>query len=498
MKSDENLGAYESPLQVQAIANKLIGNEIAEEQNKRFTDEVVNGSGNDIPEDHANRSLSTPRDVNITPSLQTLSIQNPNRLSENGILQPPLDPPPFDTPNVRKCIKTTVRIQNFDKPQEVLILTSISTSVDSILNSFDPQTDNNVADSFDDSDFSDFSDSQSTSTSSEEGSSSDDTNMMEDETDEEEKKQSSNHGDTTKAAPQCTSNRQTNQGYRMKAYLLRREPLCENSHGVFTTHVYYGRVLHKTDVNWVATDEFVAIKAVSWQCILACRNRLSEDFVKEIAALEYISNWHRNRGKSIMDTHVLTADMVMSNESHLFIVMPYCTGGDLCMRVAEKRRFSEDESRLWFKQILKGLETLQRMKICHKDLSPENMIILNNNALVIDFGMCLKIPYTTTGRHLISPQTPCGKLPHMAPELYRKRAFDGHAVDLWAAGTILLFMLTGKRLRNPPIIDHAFENLHLDGISEIAMDLIRRMLRLHAKDRLSLEEIKKHPFLVQR
>jgi len=440
-------------------------------------------------------------DENDAPSLQlqTLTIQNPNRLSENGILQPPLDPPPFDTPNVRKCIKTTVRIQNFDKPQEVLILTSISTPVDIILNSFDPHTANNVADSFDDSDFSDFSDSQKTSTSSEEGESSDDDKMEEDETDEEEKKQSSNHGDdNANSAPQCNNNGQSNQAYRMKAYLLRKEPLCENSHGVFTTHVYYGRVLHKTDVNWVATNEFVAIKAVSWQCIVACRNRLSEDFVKEIAALEYISDWHREKFKSIMDTHILTADMVMSNESHLFIVMPYCTGGDLCMRVAEQRRLSEEESRLWFKQILKGLESLQLMKICHKDLSPENMIILDNNALVIDFGMCLRIPYTTTGRHLISPQTPCGKLPHMAPELYRKRAFDGHAVDLWAAGTILLFMLTGKRLRNPPMIDHAFENLHLDGVSDIAMDLIRKMLRLHAKDRLSLVEIKKHPFLVQR
>ena len=50
------------------------------------------------------------------------------------------------------------------------------------------------------------------------------------------------------------------------------------------------------------------------------------------------------------------------------------------------------------------------MKICHRDLSPENMIILDNNALVIDFGMCLRVPYTPSGRHLINPQTPCGKL----------------------------------------------------------------------------------------
>ena len=56
-----------------------------------------------------------------------------------------------------------------------------------------------------------------------------------------------------------------------------------------------------------------------------------------------------------MDTHILNADTIMSNESDLYIVMPYCAGGDLCQRVAEKEelRFTEDESRFWFKQILK-------------------------------------------------------------------------------------------------------------------------------------------------
>ena len=70
----------------------------------------------------------------------------------------------------------------------------------------------------------------------------------------------------------------------------------------------------------------------------------------------------------------------------------------------------------------KGLETLQRMRLCHKDLSPENMMILNNNdrrSLVIDFGMCLRIPYSEDGltysehgqqKHLIRQRNPCGKL----------------------------------------------------------------------------------------
>jgi Ser/Thr protein kinase RdoA (MazF antagonist) len=54
---------------------------------------------------------------------------------------------------------------------------------------------------------------------------------------------------------------------------------------------------------------------------------------------------------------------------------------------------------------LQGLETMQRLRICHKDLSPENLMILGNNSLIIDFGMCLRIPYIADARHLITPRT---------------------------------------------------------------------------------------------
>ena len=222
----------------------------------------------------------------------------------------------------------------------------------------------------------------------------------------------------------------------------------QNRHGVFTTHVYYAKVLERVDYSWTVTGEEVAVKAVSWECIRACRNRLSEDFLKEIAALQYLSEWHEREAppgeprRTFLDSHVLPADTIMSDETHLYIAMPYCAGGDLCQRVAEKEetRFTEDESRFWFRQILKGLETLQSMRICHRDLSPENLIVLGDKSLVIDFGMCLRIPYSDAGMHLISPRTPCGKLPHMSPELYRRLPFDGHAVDVWAGMSLESFL----------------------------------------------------------
>mmetsp|Transcript_19074 Transcript_19074/g.39977 ORF Transcript_19074/g.39977 Transcript_19074/m.39977 type:complete len:496 (+) Transcript_19074:352-1839(+) len=281
---------------------------------------------------------------------------------------------------------------------------------------------------------------------------------------------------------------------RMKAFLLRKEPMCENRHGIFTSYIYYAKVLYKADLYWMASNEEVAIKAVSWKCIRSCANKISEDFIKEVAALQYLSEWHATQNSTIRESHVMTPDIVMSNESHLFIVMPFCRGGDLCMRVAEVERFTEDVARFYFRQILKGLETLQKAHICHRDLSPENFMILDEKCIVIDFGMSLRVPYSAGQRYLIKEQYPCGKLPHMSPEIFKQMPFDGHAVDVWSVATVLLFMLTGKRLASPPTIDRPFDQMDL-GLSYDAMDLLRRMFRLDPKDRLSLEDIMNHSWV---
>lgn len=115
--------------------------------------------------------------------------------------------------------------------------------------------------------------------------------------------------------------------------------------------------MQKADLNWTETGEEVAIKEVSWEAIRASRGRISEDFVKEVAALQHVAEWHENEmnGRSILETHVISANVIMTDESNLYIVMPYCAGGDLCQQVgfAEDYRLTEDESRHWFKQILK-------------------------------------------------------------------------------------------------------------------------------------------------
>ena len=172
--------------------------------------------------------------------------------------------------------------------------------------------------------------------------------------------------------------------------------------------------------------------------------------------------------------------------------------------------------------ITQGLHYLQNRGVCHRDLSLENILVDEHNCLVIDMGLCLRVPYNSNGnptsvvdatagtlRRLIKPQGVCGKMNYMSPEILRNAAgFDGFAIDLWAAGVILYIMLTGF----PPydqasMADQRFQII-VEGalvdqlvnwdiiLSGEAGDLLQSMFRLDPRDRLTLAQVMCHPWVV--
>jgi serine/threonine protein kinase len=162
------------------------------------------------------------------------------------------------------------------------------------------------------------------------------------------------------------------------------------------------------------------------------------------------------------------------------------------------------------------------MGVCHRDLSLENVLVDVDKCMIIDMGMCLRVPYSdpvnkgkitdvTRGNHvrrLMKPQGVCGKHNYMSPEVFANTDnFDGFAIDLWAAGVILYIMLTGF----PPydqasITDQRFE-LIVTGrlgeqlrnwdicLSDEACDLMQRMLQLKPGKRMTLAQIMAHPWI---
>mmetsp|Transcript_28207 Transcript_28207/g.31710 ORF Transcript_28207/g.31710 Transcript_28207/m.31710 type:complete len:415 (-) Transcript_28207:50-1294(-) len=270
---------------------------------------------------------------------------------------------------------------------------------------------------------------------------------------------------------------------------------------------------------WETTNEYVAIKMIEWARVHHMRGRLLEDPIKEVAAMQLIGD---------TNPHVLGPIEVLQDNEYLFTVMPYCSGGDLFGVVVKYAAESDGEigmpepvARFWFRQILLGLQHLQSVGVCHRDLSLENVLVSDENCLIIDMGMCLRVPYndpTRSGnvtdvtrgtiRKLIKPQGVCGKHNYMSPEIYANtNAFDGFSIDLWAAGVILYIMLTGF----PPYdqasqTDQRFD-LIVNGnlikqlesweirLSQDAGDLLQNMLQLDPNDRLTLAEIMAHPWV---
>lgn len=343
----------------------------------------------------------------------------------------------------------------------------------------------------------------------------------------------------------------------------------------------YGRVLfavvlrrrvpsgaQNDNAEWEVTEHHCAVKEMSWQHIRRERDRLAEDPIKEVSAMQYLKKWHSytsvvrddHSGKMldgvlksfqvILETNIMMPLDLLSDDRHLYSIMPYCNGGELFERLDLNERFTEPEARYWMHQVLNGLENLQNAGITHRDISLENLLVHESGALIIDLGMCLRVPFqeeSTAGlsasfynmtmngenktfnqtiqsasaeqqtfsgrsrpRHLILPQGTCGKWIYMSPEIYKNRTpFDGFAVDMWAAGVILFLMLTGF----PPWeracqTDERFKYMTAGylvpmltewdvGLSGDAMDLLQRMLFLDPKDRLSLDQVRAHPWMIR-
>lgn len=207
-------------------------------------------------------------------------------------------------------------------------------------------------------------------------------------------------------------------------------------------------------LRWKATAQKVAVKIMDFQKIMEQDSHSAERPLQEIAAMQHLQNFiaqgqgegqvgddgggggsgdgsvvcsvledvqeqRRKRERAIqgmMEHHVMTCLDVLSDDTELYLVMPFCNGGELFDVLEERKSFPESEARFWMKQILRGVETLQKAGMCHRDMSLENILTTSDNlALIIDFGMSIRIPYMDIGggsrqRCLIKPDRPCGKV----------------------------------------------------------------------------------------
>ena len=193
--------------------------------------------------------------------------------------------------------------------------------------------------------------------------------------------------------------------------------------------------------------------------------------------------------------HIIRLYEVVDTPTDIFLVNEYVSGGELFDYIVSKGRLSADEARNFFHQIISGVEYCHFQKIVHRDLKPENLLLdANLNIKIADFGLSNLM---RDGDFL---RTSCGSPNYAAPEVISGHLYAGPEVDVWSCGVILYALLCGSLPFDDESIPHLFKKIKSGmyslptHLSQLAKNLIPRMLEVDPMKRITIPEIRLHPW----
>ncbi|KAI7743430.1 hypothetical protein M8C21_011281 [Ambrosia artemisiifolia] len=185
---------------------------------------------------------------------------------------------------------------------------------------------------------------------------------------------------------------------------------------------------------------------------------------KELLAVKYIergSKIDENVLREIINhrllrhPNIIRFKEVLLTPTHLAIVMEYAAGGELFVKICSAGRFSEDEARFFFQQLISGVSYCHSMEICHRDLKLENTLLDGSRiprVKICDFG------YSKSGLLHSQPKSTVGTPAYIAPEVLSRKEYDGKIADVWSCGVTLYVMLVGAYPFEDPRDPRNFRN----------------------------------------
>lgn len=204
----------------------------------------------------------------------------------------------------------------------------------------------------------------------------------------------------------------------------------------------------------------------------------------------------------------------------MHVVMEYMSGSTLEHRMLamppSQRLFSENIAATIMSHILSALSYLEVERICHRDVKPENILLstLQNDDLwptsarLSDFGLAAFIDTDFDLTDIV------GTPNYVAPEVITRDEDDnervgyGSPVDVWAAGILMFWMLTGGTVPfDGPDSGATFKAIRaakLDlevapwpSVSLEAKSLLKGLLHPNPRTRLRASAARLHPWLLR-
>lgn len=256
------------------------------------------------------------------------------------------------------------------------------------------------------------------------------------------------------------------------------------------------------------TKQQVALKLIN-KSKLRQGTKAHQNLVNEISALRALSSSYIT--KLYEPAFEAEAEVDGKIIPVIVLVLELVTGGEL-FPYLECGPFPTEIARIYFSQLVEAIEHCHQRSVVHRDLKPENLLISSEFTLkVTDFGLC-KIVQSLTDEEMLL-RTRCGTITYMAPEIIKSYAYKGSSCDIWSMGILLFLFVFGS-----PPLEKASESCwwyrqiktdnldkfwkqhmkynpnHRSAFTPDIMNLIERMLDPNPDTRITINEIKVHPW----
>ena len=236
-----------------------------------------------------------------------------------------------------------------------------------------------------------------------------------------------------------------------------------------------------------STQFICAIKVIN-------KNRLLKESIKCInqvrREIEIQSHLHH--------PNILSLYSFFWDNKNIYLVIEYAIGGELykILKNEKNGRFSEPRAAFYVEQVCNAIEYVHKMNVIHRDIKPENILLSNEIIKLADFGWSI---------HQKSNKlrtTFCGTAEYLPPEVIDDKPHIPSS-DIWCLGILIYELCSGE----PPFTsENDYETMkrikyfkmrdYPQHFSEECKDLIGKLVKRNPKERISLEEVKKHPWLV--
>eukprot|EP00803_Ostreobium_quekettii_P006509 evm.model.scf_1638.3 EVM.evm.TU.scf_1638.3 scf_1638:26493-32853(+) len=175
---------------------------------------------------------------------------------------------------------------------------------------------------------------------------------------------------------------------------------------------------------------------------------------------------------------------IFEDDRNFYLIQDFYSGGELFDHIVRQRSgFTERQAAAYMRELIDWLQFSHNRGLVHADVKPENIMLSSEEpgaqVKVIDFGLSFFARPHERVRNVFGTVNYCS--PEMAHDA------TGQKTDVWSAGVMLFFMLSGRapfkyrtrqatmsKLRSAPRV--AFESEAWDRVSDEAKDFIRALL----------------------